>query len=202
MSKLNCVSLAVKPYVMVSGNYGTGKTTVSAFLHRHLEGYQLFSMNRARAELGITEYRGEDTPRVMRHLDTQVRRALESGSGVIVYRPHQSYVSRIISYSVAEDYGHQALVIECVCPREIAIARIVQRPPTSNNNPENFRGMERNREDMASDFLNNLSLASFVSHIRYDTGDVPKAVLLKATETLRGFAEQVIKLLNDFRPQQ
>lgn len=190
---------AKKPFVIVAGNCGTGKTTTASFLHKRLDDCKLFSFDNVRIMMGLHEYRKEDAPRIMRQTDILVHSALFDGFGIIVERPPQTYPSRAISYDAARAFGRQALLIECICPEAVAKSRILGRTKNSfNDNPESFDRVKRNWENISFDFQIDPSLAEFVSYIRYDTGAI-RASVERVSDALRVFVENVALLLDSFR---
>jgi len=197
--KLNTNKEVKQPFIVVCGYYGTGKSTVSNFLQRHLDNFSKFNFEEVRSEMGIAHSR-ENVPKVMRGMDLLVRKAVDGGFGIIVDRPHQTYGSRTISYDAAREGKRQVLIIECVCPEEITKARIVRRSPPHNNNPESYDRVKSNWEEITLDYQFNTSLNDFVSYIRYDTHrSLPLQV--QVTNALREFTERVSKLLENFKPQ-
>lgn len=196
--------LAIKkmkqPIIIVCGNYGTGKSTVSNFLARQLQGYRLLGIREAREKMGILTYRCGDIPNVMVELDRLVRMSLGEGLGVIVRRPHSTYQSRMISYSAAKEHRRQLLIIECICPEGVAKERMAARPTGSNNDTTNYDWVKSIWNEISSDYQIDPSLKKFVSYVKYDTfRSLP--LQIRVTNSLKEFAGRISELLENFRPQ-
>lgn len=194
-----------RPMIIVCGKYGTGKSTAAERIHGHLPGYDRIGIDETRQRMGLVVYRHEDTPSVMRHMWSEIERSLGSGRGVIADRPHQTSGSRQISYDQALSHGRMMILIETVCPEEVARARIAARPSSGEmhlpgNDPSIYARIKRRWEPVEADFRADPSLRLVLSHIRYDTA-LAKANALSSVPSHTSFIGAVCGILESLPSQ-
>lgn len=188
-----------KPLILLCGKYGSGKSTTARAIHAHLPLYDRFDIDDTRQSMGLVEYRRSDTPYVLERICRDVDDSLRAGRGVIVDRPHQTYGSRSLSYESGMAYGNPILLVETVCPEELAKARIALRPSSSEahlpaNDPAVYERIKRNWEDVSADFREEPRLLDIVSYVRFDTS-VSRAVPMNVTAGNLVFVETVCRIL-------
>ena len=128
---MNFISI-MKPLIIVNGNSGTGKRTVSKFLEERLTDYQRFSPDDTRRLMGKIEYDPRDTHEVLVKMYGEISEILENEGGVILHSHYKTSGGRQIVYDIASEYGVPVLLIECHCPEQIAKERIRSRPKKMN----------------------------------------------------------------------
>ncbi|MBI2548430.1 AAA family ATPase [Candidatus Woesearchaeota archaeon] len=189
----------MNPLIIVNGNSGTGKRTVSRFLEDRLDNYRRFSPDDTRRKLGRPDYDPRDTGEVLLHMYQEISETLQDEGGVIVHSHYKSSVGRQIVYDIAFCYNVPVLLIECICPEEVAKSRIRSRskkdelhsPPTD---PAVYDRLKAIWEDTEQDFARN----RHVSWIRYDSHTSDVREILVRTGLIE-FSSQIIELLQYVR---
>lgn len=191
---------APKPLIVVCGKYGSGKTTAARALQRELDGFHYIGIDDTRQKLGLIPYNRDDNSRILNQMDTWAMESLESGSGVIVDRPHQTYYSRARSYDVAIAAGAPLILVECVCPPDVARSRISARPPSDErthrpaNDPSILERIERNWEDVVLDFEKNPGLVRLLGFVRFFS-HIPKVIPVNVPHEVIGVVAGICKTL-------
>lgn len=118
---------------IVTGNFGTGKTTTGLKIERQFEA-SMIDPDLTRKELGITEYRREDNPFVRQKMWEKVGGLWHAGQSVTLCTPCVARRGRERSYDMLQkmslELGRelQAVLIRCECSEVLAKNRIQLRP--------------------------------------------------------------------------
>ena len=192
----------------MAGKYGCGKTTTAKIIQRELNGFELIAIDETRSKMGITQYRREDTPRVMQRMHDDMTTALCTGGDVIVERPHQTSKSRFLSYAIARQHGRTMIILECTCPEDVAKVRISRRVLgtgthllgadgyLSANDPAIYDRISRLWENIGADFRKDSSLRNRLSYVVYDSHE-HKITLVNQLEIHREFIEKLSGILRE-----
>ncbi len=192
-------TIAPKPMILLCGKYGSGKSTAAKAIHARLPLFDRFDIDETRQRMGLVEYRREDTPYVLERICQDVELSLRAGNGVIVDRPHQTYGSRALSYDAGMFYGRPILIIETVCPEELAKARISHRPSSTDihlpaNDPSIYERIKRRWVEIETDFREDPELFAAVSYVRFDTS-VSRAAPVTIVPGQAQFVEGICRIL-------
>jgi len=193
------------PIILVAGKYGCGKTTIAKTIHGELRNFELIAIDLTRKEMGFTHYDSRDTPSVMREMFRRMETRLENGGNVIMERPHQTFLSRRLSYDIILEYRRTAVLLEVVCPEDVAKLRISQRKAHTEthlpgaedhldpNDPAIYNRIQGRWEDIASDF-NLDSVRSVLSHVVFNTHTQDTQVM-QMVKSHRRFIERICGIL-------
>ncbi|MEM4755822.1 MAG: ATP-binding protein [Candidatus Woesearchaeota archaeon] len=191
--------------LIVCGNSGTGKRTISKHLAQALGAVRI-DADEVRRSLGKQDYDPKDAPIVLDALQKKVIEALESQESVIVHSHFRTSQKRQRFYDLGLIYGIAPILIECHCPETIAKERIARRPEKDAlhcppNNPAVYDRVRQGWEDPFDDFIGK----NFeVSYLRYNSATsqitvVRTAVALQHSASL---LSKIVSLLIDFHPDQ
>ncbi|MFL5666822.1 MAG: AAA family ATPase [Ktedonobacteraceae bacterium] len=134
--------------ILIGGLMGTGKSTVALALQQSL-GWKLFSSDSVRKRLAAVDptepradafgqglYSSEWTRRTYDGLRVEMSTALSNGHSVLldasfVHRPNRQAIA-----GEAIAHGADVLFVECLCSREVALERLMQRWKKRLEKPE------------------------------------------------------------------
>jgi len=193
----------MKPLIIVNGNSGSGKRTVSKFLEERLTDYHRFSPDDTRREMGKVDYDPRDTHEVLVRMYGEIGDILENDGGVIVHSHYKTSGGRQIVYDIASEYNVPVLLIECQCPEEVAKERVMARPQKDElhcppTDPAVYDRLAAIWEETEQDFDGNRN--KHVSWIRYDSENSTVETKL-VRPVLRDFTSQVAAWLPYLKPQ-
>ncbi len=125
--------------ILIGGLMGTGKSTVALALQQFL-GWKLFSSDSVRKRLAAVDptepradafgqglYHSERTRRTYDGLRAEMSTALSNGHSVILDASFVHRSNRLAIAGEATAHGADVLFVECLCPREVALERLIQR---------------------------------------------------------------------------
>ena len=184
-------------------------------LEQKIEGYQRFSPDEARREMGFTSYKRRDTPKVMRYVSGQITTCLEKGCGVILDSAFLSRETRQSYYNFAYEQGLDVVATYVTCSEQTALERIRSRPksdglhvPGRNARAYNkyrrrweathnrFGTFEQGFEQIGYSGDINLAVNRHVAVLRYDTDTNTVEIKEKwLRPVLRQYAENVRDIL-------
>ena len=111
---------------------GAGKSTSSEKLVRGLENYIALSLLDARRVLGKAHHDRNDTIEVSQWLLSRLENAYQEGFGAVVELSGRYAAGRATLYKGASASGALPIVVENVCPLEVAQQRVRTRPPSQD----------------------------------------------------------------------
>jgi aminoglycoside phosphotransferase family enzyme/predicted kinase len=125
--------------LLIGGLMGTGKSTLAQALQREL-GWSLFSSDNIRkrlARLNPAQPRAEAfgqgvyspawTTRTYETLLNEAGKVLADGRSLLLDASFLRRTDRLAAARLAREYGARAMIVECVCPRVVALQRLEQR---------------------------------------------------------------------------
>lgn len=191
--------------IMIGGLMGTGKSTVALALQQLL-GWKLFSSDSVRKRLAAVDfaepradafgkglYSSEWTRRTYDGLRSEMSAALSNGHSVLldasfVHRSHRLAIAR-----EAAKHGADVLFVECLCPREVALERLMQRWKRRLEESERLS----TEASAASDGRPDLYDAQSAGWDPFLAGEEPgiKHVAIATTQRLSVNIEQVLDVL-------
>src|SRR3989344_856043 len=151
--------LVEKLLIIICGLPGTGKTTLAGLLARSLKDYALVDQNKIRRRRGIKKIppRGPGADKATCLVDQTIANFFIKNNGVIVDGGHKYRTRRHQLYGIASCFGKSALVIETICPEDLAKIRILSRPSgdellSDPNNPSAYDKIRKSWEDVGGDY--------------------------------------------------
>jgi len=112
--------------ILIGGFYGTGKSSLAMKLAEKL-GYQRFNSDISRRDFKLEKYELKDSDVVWGTIHLKAALALQEGKGVIIESTYLDDWQRHFEYNIALNNNADVILIEVICPEEIAKKRISER---------------------------------------------------------------------------
>lgn len=182
----------MKSIILICGLPGTGKTSLAAKLIKALPDFILIDQTQVRRRFGEKNIPARERDGDSKSLDCAVRKidrmigeAFRSGQDIIYESANRFSSRRHQVYGIASSWDAEVLVLEAVCPEEIAKARMKKRPEGDNllsdpNNPAVYDKHKREWQNVLEvDYDAGLS---YVSYARYDSSQNRFQVVVERDE--------------------
>lgn len=158
-----------KPILVFCGLLGTGKTFASIYAVRKLSGYTRFNTDDVRKLMGFKTFDRKDTPKVNEYMYSRAEKILQDHKGIMFDSAYKLHEAREKLYEMARKNNTPLIVVECICPPEVAIKRLMQRPgrdvsygPT--NKAEDYHEYVKLWEPIEGDFKHpHMNLISYIT---------------------------------------
>ena len=182
--------------ILICGLPSTGKTTIAKKLANQLDRHVLISQNEIRRKMGIKRM-PKTQENVLRTIDRLTAKYLLSGTGVVSESVNRHTFRRQQIYGVASACGRRVIVLEILCPEDVAKESIIKRPEGDNlisdpNDPGVYDRLKAMWEDVEIDFK-----FPGEDHVAYLQFDSEKKQLKKiiSRQGMREILNQIEKIL-------